>query len=518
MGDLLSERVAIGSSGCSGGAAITQRRQPVRAAAHRGELVQRGHLVPGADVAGIDLVVGEILVAQHPVLVADQAVLCDLRGVELHLDLHVAGDGQQGRLHLLDQHLARFLQAVDVGVVAVADVGQAFGHRIVIVAVAEAERAQRHPGRALVAHQGFQRLLVADADVEIAVRGQHHPVHATLDERLPRHRVGQLDAGAAVGAAAGLQAVERGQDLAMAVAGGRRQDQPGRSRIHHDRHPVLRAQLRDQLGEGLLEQRQFVGGIHRARGVDQQHQVGGRQGRLGHVVALDADHQQLARGVPGGGREFGGHPERLPAGGRRRMRVVEVVQEFLGTHRVRRRAHALPQHAPHVGVAAGVDVDGERGDRLVAGPVHRVVVAMFVAFGVLDRCESGWRGRHRRDHARGHPRRGDGHRVQRGGFRGGHRGRRGRGRGADGEGRGRVGDRRLGWRGGAAGGERDEDGGGEELALHGCLPWRGRLGERTSLANGVAPQSRSTSRRSSVMSWIAQRTPSRPRPECLTPP
>src|SRR3546814_7577939 len=83
-------------------------------------------------------------------------------GLELDLDLHVACDGQQGRAHLLHQHLARLGEAVDVGVVAVADVGQLLGQRIVVVAAAEAERGQGDAGLALVGDQRLQCALVED--------------------------------------------------------------------------------------------------------------------------------------------------------------------------------------------------------------------------------------------------------------------------------------------------------------------------------------------------------------------
>ena len=434
--------------------------------------------MPGADVAGIDLVVGEVLVPEHAVLVADQAVLGDLRRVELDLDLHVAGNGQQGRLHFLDQHLARFLQGVDVGVVAVADVGQALGHRIVVVAIAEAERAQCDARLALVADQGFQRLLVGGADVEVAVGGEDDPVHAIFGERLFGHRIGQLDAFAAVCAAAGLQLFQRGQDLAVAVARRGRQHQSCRTGIDDDRDAVLRAQLRHQLGEGLLEQGQLVGLVHRAGGIDQEHQVRRRQGGLGHVVTLDPDHQQLALRIPRRRREFGADPERGRARGRRGMAVAEVIDEFLGTHRIRRRTHALAQHAAHVGVAAGIDVDGERGHRLFAGAMHRVVLAMLVLLGVLVLPVAAGEGfgpgrrphdPHRHVGLLGHRRRSDHAAVQRG--RRFHRWR-WRGRRGDGVRRAIVLGRGFGGGRGAAGGQGQgaEQGGAEATALHGGTP------------------------------------------------
>ena len=62
-------------------------------------------MVPRTDLAGVLGVVVEVLLVQEAVLVADQAVGRDLRGVELDLDLDVLGDRHQRRAHLLDQTL-----------------------------------------------------------------------------------------------------------------------------------------------------------------------------------------------------------------------------------------------------------------------------------------------------------------------------------------------------------------------------------------------------------------------------
>ena len=491
--------------------AIAQRGQAVGAAAHRRDLVQRGDLVARADVAGIDLVVGEILVGQHAVLVADQAILGHDRGIELHLDLHVAGDGQQGGLHLVHQHLAAFLQRVDVGMVAVAHIGQLLGQCVVVVAGAEAERGQRDARPALVGHHRFQRILADGADVEVAIGGQDHAVHAFLDEGLLRHRVRQPYAVAAVGAAPGLQPVQRGEDLLVAVARRGRQHQSGRARIDHDADAVLTAQLRHQLGEGLLQQRQLVRRFHRTRRVQQEHQVGRRQRRLGYVVALDADHQQLALGVPGRRGEFGGDVERTAAVRRCGMTVAEVVDEFLRAHGVGRRTLALAQHASHIAVAAGVDVDGERGDGFVQGALDRIVVAFGVLLGVGRRGGLGQRRvgdavfhRHHRcrrcrrrvDVPRGHDslglfavQAGSGHHdaVQRGllaacGSRG-LVGELGIGRGGGRFRLGRVLCGGTGLAGGQQGGGQQGDG---QTVRHGVTPCVGQGVERAGSGNGVA--------------------------------
>ena len=93
----------------------------------------------GADVAGVLRVVGEVLVAQQAVLVADQAIGPHARGIELHLELHVLRDRDQRAAHLLHEHLARLEQVVDVGVVAVPVVGELLHLRVLVVPHAEAE-------------------------------------------------------------------------------------------------------------------------------------------------------------------------------------------------------------------------------------------------------------------------------------------------------------------------------------------------------------------------------------------
>src|SRR3712207_8223256 len=67
----------------------------------------RSTLFPYTTLFRSFLVVVEILLRQHPVLVADQAVRSDDRRVELDLDLDVLGDRHERAAHLLDEHLDR---------------------------------------------------------------------------------------------------------------------------------------------------------------------------------------------------------------------------------------------------------------------------------------------------------------------------------------------------------------------------------------------------------------------------
>ena len=90
---------------------------------------------------------------QQPVLVADQPVGADLGRVELDLDLHVLGDRHQRAAHLLDEDLAGLGHRVDVGVVAVALVGERLHLGVLEVAAAEAEDGEEDAALRLLLDQ-----------------------------------------------------------------------------------------------------------------------------------------------------------------------------------------------------------------------------------------------------------------------------------------------------------------------------------------------------------------------------
>ena len=89
-----------------------------------GDGIQGGGAVPGADLTGIDGIIAEVLVGDIPVLVSDQAVVGDHIGVEIDLDLGIQGDDLQGGGQIFDEEFLGFIQIIDIGVVAVAVVGQ----------------------------------------------------------------------------------------------------------------------------------------------------------------------------------------------------------------------------------------------------------------------------------------------------------------------------------------------------------------------------------------------------------
>ena len=123
----------------------------------------------GAEVAAVARVVGELLVPQATVRVADQPVTLHLRGVELDLQLHVVGDREQRGAHLLDQHAPRLEQAVDVRVVPVAVISELLHLRVLQIAGPEAEDAEVDARLALPLDQLDELAAARHPDVEVAV-------------------------------------------------------------------------------------------------------------------------------------------------------------------------------------------------------------------------------------------------------------------------------------------------------------------------------------------------------------
>ena len=184
------------------------------------DFVERGHGVAGADFAGIFFVVVKIFGGEHAVFVADQPIAGDLGRVELDLDLHILGNRDERAGHFLDEHLAGFGEAVDIVLVAVAFARDRFHHRVVEIAPAEAEHGEEDAGLGLLLGKAGEIVGVGDADVEIAVGAKDHAIRAPFDEIVECDLVSQVDSRAAGRAAAGLKAVERGEDRCLFVAAG----------------------------------------------------------------------------------------------------------------------------------------------------------------------------------------------------------------------------------------------------------------------------------------------------------
>ena len=187
------------------------------------ERVQRGHGVPGTDRAGVDLVVGEIVVADVPVLVADEAVRGDDVAIELDLRPRIERDRLQRAGQVLGEQPAGLVEDVHVGVEAVALVGELLEQRVVVVAHPDADRDELDARLGVAADRVEDRFGVGQADVGDAVGGEHDPVDAVLGQGLAGEVVAEPQAGLEVRGAARPKLLDDPEDL---VASGR----PGRLR------------------------------------------------------------------------------------------------------------------------------------------------------------------------------------------------------------------------------------------------------------------------------------------------
>ena len=134
---------------------------------------------------------------------------------------------------MFHQHLARFAQVVDVGVVAIARIGQLFHQVFVVVIHTEAEGGQGHAAFALGYRHLLEAVEVADAHVEVAVGGQQDAVDALVDKAFAGHLVGQFDAGRACGGAASGELLDGVADLGFFTARGGLEHHAGFTGVDH---------------------------------------------------------------------------------------------------------------------------------------------------------------------------------------------------------------------------------------------------------------------------------------------
>ena len=123
--------------------------------------------------------------------------------------------GKSVEVDLLDQHLPRLVEGVDIGGGAVAVLRERLHQRVVVIAHAEAEHGEEHALAALALDIALQLVRVGDADIEIAVGGEDDAVDAIGIEILLGERVGLADALAARRAAAGAELIDGREDLGL---------------------------------------------------------------------------------------------------------------------------------------------------------------------------------------------------------------------------------------------------------------------------------------------------------------
>ena len=120
-----------------------------------------------------------------------------------------------------DEHPAGLVDVVDVGVEAVAVVGELLEEDVVEVAHPDADRDELDAGLGAVPDAAEDRVGVGRADVRDAVRGEDDAVDAARHEGPAGHLVAQLEAGRRVRRAARLERLDGAQDR-LAVADRRR--------------------------------------------------------------------------------------------------------------------------------------------------------------------------------------------------------------------------------------------------------------------------------------------------------
>ena len=318
-----------------------------------------------ADFARVLRVVVEILFAQEPLLVAEQAIRADLRGIELDLNLHVLGDGHEVGVHLLDENFLRLFLRVEVVVIAVALVRELVHEGVFEVVGAHAERREIDAALCLLLNHLHKLVLVGHTDVEVAVGAEQHAVHAALDKILGRDAIGFANAALAIGGTGGFERIDGGENLFFVRAGSGREFHAGFAGINDDGHAVALGHALHERAQSLLDERQPFGGLHRAGDVDEENEIARRPFVAREFLALERHAQQTMPGIPGTARGFDVRAERLLVR-RRRVTIREVVDQLLNAHRIARRKLIGIQKPPHVCIRAGVHIDGERGERSLA--------------------------------------------------------------------------------------------------------------------------------------------------------
>ena len=178
--------------------------------------------------------------------------------------------------------------------------------------------------------------------------------------------VGEVERIFEVRAAFGRERADLVRNFGSLRAGHAVGPEPGRARERHHAEFVLRLELRGERAQRFLDDAHAIRAFHRAGVVEQQNDIQ----RLARLASLrrgldrEAHHiaivrERIARPLPGEGHR---HARR-----RFRVAIIEGIDELLAAHggRVRHNAFFQTRHGQfegHVG-----DVEGEGGERVVAG-------------------------------------------------------------------------------------------------------------------------------------------------------
>ncbi len=272
----------------------------------------------------------------------------------------------------------------DVGVEAVALVGQLLHQHVVVVAHPEAH------GDELDAEAGVGADAVEDlggiggAHVRDAVRREDHAVDPVLAEGGARELVAEREACLGVRGAARLQRVDGGEDPVGVPRRRGLEDDLGVRAELDDRDGIPCVEAVDEQGEGLLHEAQPVLAGHRARGVDDEREGGVGPLGTGDLARLDADPEQhLVVGEERRRAAVADDRERPLRGWR--VVLVEGVDELLDADRGRIGEVPVVDVALGDRVRRGVDVEREGGLPVALGGHERVDPGVLVGDAVVRR-------------------------------------------------------------------------------------------------------------------------------------
>ena len=348
--------------------------------------------MPWSDLSRVDRIIVEVLIVQHAVLVADEAVLGDSVLVELDLDFDISGDDLEGAGELCAEDALGLLDAVDVEVVAVAFIRQVL-HVVVVVVPQTIPHARQADLLLTIFLDHVEQRIARFADVEVAIRQNDHAIVAAWFLGRLGHLVGRDDASFGVGRSpqGAIELADGAADLALALDLGGLEDDAICPRVGHDRDRVIGAQVGNKRLDRLLDQRELLARVHRARDIDEEDDVRGLQISERDILALHADPHQVHSLAELAGSDLHVDREGMLVDGLRVI-VVEVVDVLFGPHRIWRGEAARVHVTAHHRVRSRVDIDGERGGVLLARVDEVVLTDLIVDLADRDLLVSVIRG------------------------------------------------------------------------------------------------------------------------------
>src|SRR5690606_20907197 len=139
-------------------------------------------------------VIIKILIAQQSVLISDETICRDFRGIEFNLKFHILRDGKQCSTKLAYQHLLGFLNVVDIGIVTITLISEDFHFRILVITHSEAKHREVNVLLTLFFYETFHCGITGFAHIEISIRCQDNSVITTFNEILVCYPVSKTNA------------------------------------------------------------------------------------------------------------------------------------------------------------------------------------------------------------------------------------------------------------------------------------------------------------------------------------